>query len=345
MAPDTESILLSVAGAALLSLVSTLAAIAYARRRAMFDQPGRRRSHTVATPRGGGVGIVLAVVVATLWLVADQFLPSNTAAAFALGLLLVAAVGWIDDHRPLPAGLRLTVHFIAAALLVSQLPVVLPDADPWMNWLRFGMQVLLLATAINFWNFMDGINGLVTTQSAWVATCAMLALGAVGLWAWALLAAALAGACLGFLPLNFPRARIFLGDVGSGGLGFACGGLLLLAVSTGSISAWSALLIASALLLDAGFTLLSRMLRRRRWYHPHREHLYQWLVRSGHSHTRTTWLYLSWNLILVLPLLWLSHVKPGMAPMLALAAVLAGAAVWVQGKHAAHERVKSGAVR
>lgn len=311
----------------------------------MLDQPGRRRSHVVATPRGGGVGIVLAMFVATLWLVADRSLPIGTAAAFAGGLLLVAAVGWIDDHRPLSAGLRLIVHFSAAALLVSQLPAVLAEADPGASWLRFGVQVLLLATAINFWNFMDGINGLVTTQSAWIATCLMLAFGLAGLWGWALLAAALAGACLGFLPLNFPRARIFLGDVGSGGLGFACGGLLLLAESTGSIGAWSALLIASALLLDAGFTLASRMLRRRHWYHPHREHLYQWLVRTGRSHSQTTWLYLSWNLILVLPLLWLSHVKPGVAPMLASAAVLVGAALWFHGKQAARERVKSGVVR
>lgn len=345
MAPAPELVVLSVAGAAFLSATMTVAALAYARRRTMLDQPGRRRSHTIATPRGGGIGIVLAVLVATLWLAAEGSLPISTAGAFALALVLVAAVGWIDDHRPLSAGLRLAVHFLASGVLVSQLPAVAGEAGSWNDWVRVALQVLLLATAINFWNFMDGIDGLIATQSTWVATCAMLAFGLAGLWAWALLAGALAGACLGFLPFNFPRARIFLGDVGSGGLGFACGGLLLLAESTHSLTLWNALLITSALLLDAGFTLANRMLRGRRWYNPHREHLYQWLVRSGPSHAQVTWLYLSWNLILVLPLLWLSHENPGVAPLLALAVLLAGMAAWHLGKRAARDRVRSGQVR
>lgn len=322
---------LAVAAAAAL----TALALAYARRRRLLDQPGQRRSHAVATPRGGGIAIVAVTLLACtlLWPWAPHEL------AFVVGLVSVAAVGWIDDHRPLPASLRLWVHVMASALFVSALPR--EGEAIGAAWAVGAVQVFLLVGAINFWNFMDGVNGLVASQSLFVALllAALLVLGGDG--ATGLVALALAGACLGFLPSNFPRAKIFLGDVGSGGLGFACGALLLQAQAVGALDALGALVAMSVIGIDASLTLMSRIARGRRWYHPHREHLYQWLVRRGRSHAETTLLYLAWNLIIVLPVLVLMRQHPAWSNALGVAALAAGTLAWFAGKRALARRERA----
>jgi UDP-N-acetylmuramyl pentapeptide phosphotransferase/UDP-N-acetylglucosamine-1-phosphate transferase len=316
-------------GAALAAGVLSWATLGYARRARLLDQPGQRRSHAVPTPRGGGLGIVLAMLGALLWLAASQQIGWRSGGAFALGLALVAGIGWLDDHRPLRASTRLLVHAIAALLFVATLR---RDGDAIVPAFVVGtLQVFLLVGAINFWNFVDGIDGLIATQSATVALIAMLFLGLAAP-GWSLAAAALAGACIGFLPLNFPRAKIFMGDVGSGGLGFACGALLLLAQADGAIDALGALLAMSVIGIDATLTLLSRIARGRRWYHPHREHLYQWLVRRGRSHAQVTALYLLWNFVVVLPVLALMRLLPEWSAALATGALAAATLAWFAGK-------------
>jgi UDP-N-acetylmuramyl pentapeptide phosphotransferase/UDP-N-acetylglucosamine-1-phosphate transferase len=343
--PPQGPVLLVIVAAALVSAILTFAALIYARRRSLLDLPGRRRSHVAATPRGGGIAIVLVVVASCLWLSGLPHVTSPLALAFGAGLMLVAAISWIDDHRSLPALVRLAVHTLAAALFVMVLPAPSGvESGPGQATI-FALRLLTLVTAINFWNFMDGIDGLVATQSAWVTFCAMLLLSAGGVWIWALLAAIMVAACLGFLPFNFPRARIFLGDVGSGGLGFACGALLLVVASVGAASIWVLLIVASALWIDAGMTLASRMFRGRRWYRAHREHLYQWMVRSGRSHATTTYLYLAWNVILVFPLVWLSHSNPRLAPLVCSGAIALGVVAWCLGKRGALARVGGGGLR
>ncbi len=332
--------LLTIGLAGVGSALLTIAAIAYAHRRAMLDLPGGRRSHGAPTPRGGGVGIVVVMLVSTGWLVWDGSLAQGSGIPFGVGLALVATIGWIDDHRPLSALLRLAVHLAASTIFVWSLPR--HGAMELSVPIAF-LQVMLLATAINFWNFMDGINGLIATQSAAVALCAMLLFGVAGAPEWSLLAAVLLGACLGFLPFNFPRAKIFLGDVGSGGLGFACGALLLQAQASGAVDALGAALVASVLLLDAGLTLANRMLRGRRWYNPHREHLYQWLVRRGRSHTFVTSLYLFWTLLVVMPVLWLMRSNPAWSVWLAAGVFASGAAVWLGAKRSLARRRPRGA--
>lgn len=331
--------------AALACAVLTWMAIGYAHRRRMLDEPGRRRSHAVPTARGGGIAIIAVLLAGVLLLVAGGRIGTGVGLAFCVGLALVAGIGWVDDHRPLSAGSRLLVHFIAATLVVAFLPEAEAARDPPTSWLLRVLQVVGLAAAINFWNFMDGINGLVASQSAWAAGCAAVLLALAGCDGWALAAVMLAAATLAFLPFNFPRARIFLGDVGSGGLGFACGALLLLAHGVGAVSIWSVMAIVSVLMFDAGLTLLSRMARGRRWYTPHREHLYQWLVRSGSSHTGVTALFFSWNLMIVLPLVLVSQRDPSRSPLYAAAAALAATLAWWLGRRHVLARAARGGVR
>lgn len=259
---------------AALAAAGTWLARVYALRSRLIDQPGERRSHSVATPRGGGIAIVAALLAATVAVGLKFPAHASLALAFGLGLALVAAIGWIDDHRPLSPWLRLGVHALAAALLAAGL------------WLARGDAALALAAFVfavgltNVWNFMDGINGLAASQAALVA----LALAGFGGPVWGWLALALMAACLGFLPFNFPRARIFMGDVGSGAIGYAVAGLGALAAT--GLDPWHAPLLLiplAAFMVDSSLTLLRRVRRGERWWTPHTQHAYQvWARRAGH---------------------------------------------------------------
>lgn len=269
-----------------LTAAGTWVARGYALSRRLIDTPGERRSHTVATPRGGGIAIVLAVLVAALAL-SLRFPPqAMLLRLFAAGFALVALVGWIDDHRATSPWLRLAVHALAAAVLA--VGVALAHGDPRLAAAAFVAAVVLT----NVWNFMDGIDGIAASQALLVA--AVLAWATGGAWGW--LGAALAAACAGFLPFNFPRARIFLGDVGSGAIGFGLAALGVMPVATAALDGILLLLPLSAFLVDAGLTLLRRILRRERWWTAHAQHAYQiWARRAGH--VRVTLAYAGWTVI------------------------------------------------
>jgi len=281
----------------------TEAAIRYAHARRMLDEPGRRRSHTQVTPRGGGVGIVAAALI-VLWLA----LPLRIQALQAMtALVLVAGIGWWDDHRSLRALWRLLVHILAALVFVAPPTLALfhfmDGTAARLFAVMLGATMLLsVVWSINLHNFLDGINGLLAWQAFWT----FAAIGALdhmyfnaGL-GW--LPFALAAACVAFIPFNFPQARVFMGDVGSGAIGFLIVATIwLAAMSRGPRWLAVGLIVASAAIIDTTATLLSRMLAGRRWYSAHREHLYQWLVRSGRSHARVVGYYMAWNLFIAAP--------------------------------------------
>jgi len=291
----------------------------YARRRNLLDQPGERRSHGVATPRGGGIAIVLtlllaAVVGAVAWPAARTPLLVS-----GLGLVLVAGIGWWDDHRPLPAVRRLLVHVIAAALLAGL--VWNATGNLW----QAALALLFTTSLINIWNFMDGINGIATTQ----AILAGIAFALVLPGPLALAGIVLALACLGFLPFNFPRARIFMGDVGSGALGYAVAALVCLASVTTPLS-WLLLLVPlTAFLVDAGFTLLSRMLTGQRWMEPHTQHLYQRAVKGGATHTSVTGTYFVFGLFSITVFNACTYLQPRWEAAVAVAWLFATSGLWL----------------
>lgn len=271
-----------------LSFSLTLVSLAYATRAALIDLPGDRRSHAVPTPRGGGLGIVLAVLASVAWLIATTD-SEGWLAWFAVAVLGVAVVGWWDDHRSLSIGLRLAVHLVASILLGVGL-MGLPGSPA--ESLLFALAVLSSMALVNFWNFMDGINGLAASQAALLGLALSIAMpGAATGW----VALALGMACLGFLPLNFPRARIFMGDVGSGALGLMVAAILWRGVAADGLDWRFALILPSAMLVDAGLTLVMRVLQGKRWWEAHREHLYQQAVERGLSHALVTFLYACWS--------------------------------------------------
>lgn len=320
MSPDSVLLL---AGAPVSAALTGLALI-YSRWRGLLDLPGARRSHARPTPRGGGVAPAALLLASGLWLAMRGLDQNSSLLACSVALATVALIGWIDDHRQLSPASRLTVHVLAALVAVAALLGV-PHSS--MQTFVAVAAVCAIVGMINVWNFMDGIDGLATSQAMLVSTCVL-----AGGWlaeSWQTWCAVGTAALLGFLPFNAPRARIFLGDAGSGALGFFLAVTLLRAVTSGGL-AWSlALLPPSAFLLDAGATLSLRIVRRRRWWRPHREHLYQWLVRSGRSHARVTAYYAAWTVQACTVALCVSAMAPSVRLALTLLEIISGLFFWI----------------
>lgn len=309
----------------LITVLLVRAAIGYAHRRGMLDQPGQRRSHRLPTPRGGGIGIVVATLICApgaLWSLPMAW-PAGVIAGLFVALFLVALVGWWDDHRSLPVLPRLAAQLLATGIFSMTL---LATGLSW-GWLP-----LLLADgvwSINLHNFMDGIDGLLAQQAIFVGTGLALLAYASAQPALATAAATLAAAALGFWCFNRPPARIFMGDVGSGSVGLLIFMFSAMLWQQDHGLLWPALILSSAFVADATLTLLTRMWRGRRWYTAHREHLYQWLVRRGGTHARADAAYLGWNLLIAAPLAWLAWSHLQMALPITIVVYLGAAAMWL----------------
>jgi Fuc2NAc and GlcNAc transferase len=276
----------------LATLVTTPLMRAAAWRVGLLDQPNERSSHRQVTPRAGGIAIVLGLTVALVLVGADLGAHEDLGALFAGGLL-VAGVGLVDDRLGLSPWSRLTVHVIAASGLVwatggfERVPLPSPLDRP-LGAVGPALAVLWVVTVVNFYNFMDGIDGLAGVQGVITGGAVTLAFGSVSPAA-ALVAAALTGACAAFLVFNRPPATVFLGDAGSGLLGYTLAGLALLGPSGRQSEA--TLMVAASLwlfLADAGTCLARRIVTRARWHEAHREHVYQRWVDQGASHARVT---------------------------------------------------------
>lgn len=330
----------------IVSALATWIALVYARRHGLLDQPGKRRSHSSPTPRGGGVGIVASMLLVALpaWGLLDDGGRWTQPVALAAAVLAVALVGWRDDHAALPVAPRLLVH-AAAAVLVAAVVLAQPAGhDPRLWWLLLPVAPVLVG-CINVHNFMDGIDGLLGQQGLFV----MLGYALLATWAGHMgiagLGFAVAAGCLGFLAFNAPPAKIFMGDVGSGALGLLIGAVGALLVQRNPAMLWPCLILSSTFLADGGLTLARRVVGRQRWYAPHRQHLYQWLVRVKWSHARTDVAYMTWNLAIVAPLAWIAARWPAYGVWGAVAAYLATGMVWYIGKRACLSSVQRSASR
>lgn len=304
-------------GVALLAFVLAEAWRRFALRRGVIDVPGGRSSHAVATPRGAGVGLALALLAGM-----GLALPAGPARdAVMLSIAAAAAVGLLDDLRPLAPLLKLAGQGLAAVpVAVVLAPVGLAPFDgafaEAVAVLGAGALAVLL---VNAWNFMDGINGIATLAAVAVAAAVVVAGGPA-----TALAGLVAAACLGFLPLNFPRARAFMGDSGSHALGMAMASLLLVsAPHPASIVAAAA---ASPFLVDVLGTLARRARDGERLTQAHRRHLYQLAVRSGYSHARVALAYAAWMAASGAGVVLFQGA--GAAPAVAAGIVLLNAAAW-----------------
>ncbi len=289
-----------------MAILGTGAMRRFALRKNMLDVPNSRSSHAVPTPRGGGVAIAGAFFVALLGIAAATNLGAAPLAALLIGGAMIAYVGWLDDRRTLSAGVRFGVHLAAAVgavLLIGTMP------EGWMAawglhgaWIGFCVAVVALVCMTNVFNFMDGIDGLAAGESAFMCIA-----GAWLTWyrsgdaamagAWLCLAAA----SIGFLAWNLPPARIFMGDVGSGFLGFTITALGLATIQRDGLPIEVFAILGGVFLVDATVTLVRRVLRGDRWLEAHRSHAYQRLAQRWKAHWPVTTLLLAIDVFWLLP--------------------------------------------
>lgn len=328
------------------SAALTGVARAYALHRGMVDRPNRRSSHTLDTPRGGGIAFVLvylSVLTGSFFFPIEGVRLTDTFFfALLLGGGLVALVGFIDDHRHLPARLRFSVHLAAAVVAVWVLgapPVNLASWAPAGDWWMSILFVIALVWLLNLYNFMDGIDAIAGLQGITVLCqgALILILNPSGLDAayWLLM---LASAIAGFLLWNWPPAKIFMGDAASGFVGFSLGVIALYTANHYPISIWSWLILLGVFAVDATWTLGVRVLRGERWYEAHAKHAYQILARHRQALNDATGMSIEqaraeahkWvvvrilliNLFWLMPLAWLASVAPSYGLLLTLIAFL-----------------------
>ena len=275
--------------------------------RNLMDVPNARSSHTAPTPRGGGLAIVSVVLAALPLLWWRGALPAAALWATLGGGGLVGVVGWLDDRGHVAARWRLLTHLVAASWALAWLggppPLGLPGVEAGFAWVAYGLALLYLVWLLNLYNFMDGIDGIAGIEAVTVS------LGGIVLYRLSpsggndgTVPLLLASAVSGFLVWNFPRARIFMGDCGSGFIGLLLG---MVSVQAGWVAAelfWGWVILIGAFVADATVTLLRRLLRRERVYEAHRGHAYQRAALRLGSHVPVTLAFGAVNLLWLLPI-------------------------------------------
>tara|TARA_B110000977_G_scaffold89655_1_gene119111 strand:- start:3050 stop:4132 length:1083 start_codon:yes stop_codon:yes gene_type:complete len=322
------------------ALVAVLSAgvIRYGPRFGLLDTPVARSAHVAPKPLGGGAALAAPYFLCVIWFVASAAI-SESALAY-LGCLFIVVLGFSDDRWQLSSKVRLPVQFIVSVAAVRAIGVDSVDfgffslSEPLTLSL---LAVLSLVWLCNLTNFMDGIDGIAASQLLVTSlSCVVLLAGLEGgLDAAAgesgehdvvlTLSVVLAASAAGFLLWNWSPASLFMGDAGSGFIGFALGLLALESLVTQRMSVWSWVLLLGVFIADTAVTLLVRIIRGERWYEGHSQHAYQILSRRLNSHPRVVGGVILINICWLLPLAWVAGILPhygvlfatiGLAPLL-----------------------------
>ena len=330
------------------ALVAVLSAgvIRYGPRFGLLDTPVARSAHAAPKPLGGGAALAAPYFLCVIWFVASAAISESRLAY--LGCLVIVVLGFSDDRWQLSSKVRLPVQFIVSLGAVQAIGVDSVDfglfslSEPLTLTL---LAVLSLVWLCNLTNFMDGIDGIAASQLLVTSlSCVVLLVGLEaelggwlgdGLGAAAgelgghdvvmTLAVVLAASAAGFLLWNWSPASLFMGDAGSGFIGFALGLLALESLVTQRMSVWSWVLLLGVFIADTAVTLLVRIIRGERWYEGHSQHAYQILSRRLNSHPRVVGGVILINICWLLPLAWVAGILPhygvlfatvGLAPLL-----------------------------
>jgi Fuc2NAc and GlcNAc transferase len=291
----------------ILSFVLTGLVRQYALARHVLDIPNVRSSHSLPTPRGGGVGFVGIFLLYCLYLNLSSQLAFWDMLGIVVPCFLVACLGFIDDHRSIAAKWRLLGHFVAAAFALycfGGMKTLIP-----FEWDQRILTVLTsifamfyLVWFLNLYNFMDGINGLASVEAICICLGGLLLDTDLGFVSFENLLRLLASLVAGFLCWNFPKARIFMGDVGSGFLGILIGIFSIKAANFSPDCFWSWLILSAVFIVDATVTLIRRMLSGCAIDEPHRQHAYQQAADLFASHAKVTLGVLVINLVWLFPI-------------------------------------------
>lgn len=271
----------------------------YALTHRILDIPNHRSAHAVPVPRGGGIVFVIGFLCVMFYDQLDQIL-------LTISALGIAVVGYYDDTFSLSAGKRLVCHLLLSALALCSLST-LPEIQIGIWSLHFNLWtatvgVVYLVWLLNLYNFMDGINGIAGFEAICVALGMVVIYGCLGLYSAMFLPSMLAAGVAGFLIWNFPKAKIFMGDVGSGFLGFVFGLLSLQSAYFNPRLFWSWLILLGVFVVDATWTLLWRLVHKQPLHVAHATHAYQHAFRRYQSHCRVNLAVIALNVIWLWPL-------------------------------------------
>lgn len=296
----------------------------YALNKNIIDKPNERSSHSVPTPRGGGVAVVCSYLLALAVLIYSQQLTVHIGLTLMAASFVIALLGFLDDHGHINSMLRLAVHFLVAIGVVISLGGFAEVTA--FNGLQLGfianiIAVLFLVWLLNLYNFMDGINGIAsvevittTVSLAILYTVLNTSLNSDLLWL-------LAACVFGFLLWNFPKAKIFMGDACSGFLGLTLGILALIALKENLALFCAWIICLGVFVVDATYTLIKRVLNGYKMYDAHRSHSYQILSRQWGSHTPVTLAVAVVNLLWLFPIAYITATQfwayPEMAVLIA----------------------------
>jgi UDP-N-acetylmuramyl pentapeptide phosphotransferase/UDP-N-acetylglucosamine-1-phosphate transferase len=234
-------------------------------------------------------------------------------------------MGWWDDRKPLSVRLRFFVQLLVSSYLI----LCYQSNGESLGAVSALLAIFYALWMTNLYNFMDGSNGMAGFQGVFAGLMLAFLFDRAGDYPATVLSLVLASACLGFLPWNLGRAKVFMGDVASGSLGFAIASLLIYAVFSEEVPIPVAWLVMLVFLCDSTLTLLARVLRGEQWYNPHKQHLYQQLIVRGWSHTRVLTLYQAINVVMVIPAIAVAVNRPQAATLVATLATAAIVVVWL----------------
>ncbi len=299
----------------MLAVILTWAAKNYAIRTGIVDSPNQRSSHSMDTPRGGGMGIVVPMLIALSIMMMSGSYERRTLIVFLFVVTLLAIVGWLDDRYELHFLVRIIAQIFGGVVVLSAIGsfeyLEIAGYAVQLDFLAPVMTLLWFLWMTNLYNFMDGIDGIAAGQGA-VAGCFL------GIWfsihddhVMALFSYVIMAASLGFLVWNWAPARIFMGDVGSSTLGGVFAVIALVAYKTHQIPFGAFVLLFGVFLTDATITLIKRVFQGKVFWHAHREHLYQRAVIAGWSHAQvTTTVIITSVFMAILGTLEMLHVSP-----------------------------------
>jgi Fuc2NAc and GlcNAc transferase len=285
------------------SLIGVRIYTGLARKKGLLDIPNARSSHTAPTPRGGGIVFIVLWLISLFVFWLSRCINGQQCALFFIPSLLIAAISFIDDNISLSARWRFGTQLFAVLIalgIIGPIPrLSLQLFGISSLWLNFILALLICLWSTNLFNFMDGMDGLAASAAAIVLSMQAYLLyryGALGL---TVITCVLAAAILGFLIWNWPRAKVFMGDVGSATLGLILAIIALYAQKFYNIPIILWVMLYGVFLFDATITLVRRLLHKEKWYEAHKSHAYQRLHQSGWSHLKVLLGFLGLNLVIV----------------------------------------------
>lgn len=323
----TFSLFVSITSIIIVSFVVTFFVLKYTLKQQILDIPNERSSHTIVTPRGGGLGFVIIFLLSLCILVYLGKIGLNLCAAMLGGGLLIAAVGWKDDKKPVNPIIRFICQIIVAVWAVywlggfSALNVGFSEIQ--LSWIGNIFAVIGTVWMINMYNFMDGVDGIAGTEAViTAAVCGFFLLLGKQAPDLGLVCIVLVASITGFLLWNWPPATIFMGDVGSGFLGFIFACLAIASENTGAIPLLVWILLLGVFVIDSTSTLILRICQGKKWYEPHRSHVYQLAVQAGFSHKQVTLTVLTINCVLGIMAYWIFRMPNFFLPISLTTAVI-----------------------